>query len=317
MNNKILAIMVEDLPWMYYGKYKHFLKYFNHPFKKKIDFIVDTKLNTSFNFIKQYNVVVFYHRDPLKHLYPEVYKYAKKIERLCLNNGIRFVNTPEALSRSIKSEQLKTLLGAGFLVAKNFKFRNISELSHIKAEIFPIFVRNNIGHDSDNLTVQGPFNNYNDMLKKYKYKSLGDKKHLDGKVAIQWIDTRSPKDGLYRRYRVFATSIDAIPGNVYASNDWYTHGMNSIVNSSTQYENNNFKNKKFSKKQKNFFIKINITLGLEFSAIDYSYTSNGKIIIWEVNPHPALSSWVDQGKLSKLKIVKLLSNFYKMVLKKN
>lgn len=309
--------MVEDLPWMYYGKYRQYLNDTNHPFKDSIDFVIDAEINLPSDFIRHYPVVIFYHRDPLKHLYPNVYQYAKRIQKICVDDGIRLVNDPDALSRSVKSEQLKILSDNGYLVAKSLKFKNITDLSKIELELYPLFIRNNLGHDSDNLTMQGPFSSYNDLLKGYEDKSLIKKRHLDGKVAIQWIDTKSPQDGLYRRYRVFATSIDAITGNLYISADWYIHGANSIVNPLTQRENDDFKNKKLTEKQKNFFININKVLDLEFSAIDYSYAIDGKIVIWEVNPHPAFSSWVDQGELSRIKIVTLLSNFYEHTLKES
>lgn len=313
MKNKILAIMVEDLPWMYYGKYRQYLNDMGHPFKETIDFVVDLEMTLSSDFIRQYPVVIFYFRDPLKHLYPDVYQYAKKIQKICNDSGIRLVNDPDALSLSAKSDQLKILSDNGYLVAKSFKFENVSDLSKIELALYPLFIRNNAGHDSDNLTMQGPFSSYSDILQNYKDKPLSNKKHLDGNVAIQWIDTKSSKDSLYRRYRAFATSIDAITGNLYISADWYIHGANNVSDLSAQHENESFIYKEYTKNEKDFFIGVNNVLGLKFSAIDYAYTRDGKIVIWEVNPHPAFPAWVDKEP-SRSKNTELLSNLYKSVL---
>lgn len=317
MKNKILAIIIEDLPWMYYGRYKQYLSDLNHPFKERIDFFIDNEMAISEDTIKQYPAVIFYYRDPLKHLYPVVYKYAKKIEKICADNGIRFINTPDSLSLSSKSEQLKMLCDSGYLVSRSFKFTDINELKNIAQQYYPMFIRNDAGHDSDNLSSEGPFNNFEDILKNCINKSLENCAHLDNKVALQWIDTKSPQDGLFRRYRVFATKTNAITGNIFISKDWFVHCENSFVNEMSKLENENYKKRDLTKKEEDFFVKINNILGLDFSAIDYSYTTNGEIVVWEANPHPALSSWVDQGELSKEKIVKQLSDFYEQILDEN
>jgi hypothetical protein len=309
---KILAIMIEDLPWMYYGKYKTFLSDLDHPLRDTIDFVVDEKMMISEEKIKEYRVVLFFHRDPLERLYPDVYHYAKRLQMMARDNGIRFVNDPDSLSRSMKSEQLQILFDNGFRVAKSFPFDLSSELALVSSEFYPLFVRNDYGHDSDNLTMQGPFDSYEDIVNNLREQSLAHLRHLDGRVAIQWLNTKS-KDGYFRRYRAFATHKDAVTGNLHISNDWYVHGVNNSHEAFAIKEHEAFTRAKYSKGEIEFFTSISGVLDLEFCAIDYGYNKNGDIIIWEANPHPAFPSWVDKEP-TRSNVTRLLSDLYQDIL---
>jgi len=315
MKKKILAIMIEDLSWMYYGKYRQYLHDLNHPFKKNIDFIIDTQMSLSSDIISQYPVVVFYHRDPLKILYPKVYKYAKNLEKICLNYGIRLVNKPDILSRTSKFEQLNILRNKNFFVAHAFTFNTMNNLNSIDSRFYPLFIRNNDGHDSDNLTMEGPFNTFRDLQQRYIDKSFDDKPHLSGKVAIQYIDTRS-SDNMYRRYRAFVCGNNVVTGNLHISKDWYVHGINANYNSSALDEHNFFVSNEYVQFEKDFFTKVNNSLGFGFSAIDYGYTKDGRIVVWEVNPHPAFPAWVDKEPM-KTKVTNFLSEYYHKILEKS
>lgn len=303
--------MIEDLPWMYYGKYRKYLAEINHPFRDKIDFIVDLKMNLSKDVIMNYPVLSFYFRDPLKFLYPEVYSYVKHLKSFCKKHNIIFVNDPDALSRSSKIEQLNILATHGISVAKVFNFKNITDLFFVDDKHYPLFIRNAYGHDSDNLTMQGPFYSYKELMESYRIQD--ETKHLRGSVAIQWIDTKSKHDGLYRRCRVFATKESAVTGNVWVSKDWYIHGMNNIMGPIYMKENGTFQNRNLDDKEKEFFTKINNVLDLEFSAIDYAYTNQGEIVVWEANPHPAFPAWVD-AEPTRTKVTNLLSDLYSGIL---
>lgn len=306
--------MIEDLPWMYYGRFRTFLGELNHHFKEKIDFVVDEKMNIEFSILEKYAVVIFYYRDPLQELYPRAYQYAKRIEDFCFEKGIIFLNRTDPLSKTTKSLQLYLLEKSGYRVAKRFPFNSLEELKTIPAEYYPIFIRSNAGHDSDNLTIQGLFFNEEEVCKKYMHKTYNSP-HLRGHVAIQWIDARNIEDGLYRRYRIFATRKQAITGNVMISKDWYIHGINSLKNSSSFEENQQYKMKDLTAKEQNFFTGINMSLDLDFCAIDFGYSlDSGEIIVWEANPHPAFSTWWDEEAISKRKLTELLVNYYNDIL---
>jgi glutathione synthase/RimK-type ligase-like ATP-grasp enzyme len=313
MNGKILGVMIYEPSWQYYVKFKKYLDELNHPFKERIDFIIDPQLSLGEEEIKEYSAIAFYYHDPLKDLYPDIYRYAKKIESLCIKHNIRMINKPDALSNSKKSTQLIILSENGINVAKAYPFNNKDELSRISSEDYPIFIRSNAGHDTENETVQGPFKSFEDLCARYIENKI-EKKHLSGKTAIQWIDTRFP-DGHYRLYRAFVCGTEVITGNMYISPEWYIHRKNNItIGEKILAEQKKFLSKEYSPSEKNTFIKVNTILNLDFSAIDYTYTKDGRIVVWEANPHPALPAWTEEEP-SKSKITNLIATQYEKILK--
>ena len=66
-------------------------------------------------------------------------------------------------------------------------------------------------------------------------------------------------------------------------------------------------------KEKIFFSSINRALGLDFSAVDYSYTKDGEIVIWEVNPHPSLGTWAEAEKFKTMFVNRLSKYYYRLM----
>jgi hypothetical protein len=315
MKNKILAIMVSEPSWQYYVKYRQYLNELKHPFRNRIDFFVDQGLTLDENIILQYPVVAFYYHDPLKALYPKIYAYAKKIECICLAHKIKMINRPEPLSNSVKSVQLKILADNGFLVAKAFSFNATKELAKIDKRFFPLFIRNDAGHDTDNESVQGPFSSYEEIKEKYNNELLIDRDYLKGKVAVQWIDTKS-KDGLYRRYRVFVCGDGAITGNMHISSGWYIHSVNNNDTDNIRKEKEAFTNRKLMPAEVDFFVKASKALDLDFGAFDFAFTKEQQIVIWEDNPHPAFPAWTEKEP-TRSNITNLISDQYEKILFEN
>jgi len=99
----MLALMPYEPPWQYYAKYRRFLEELKHPFSERIDFLVDQKLSLTAKSLKPYKAVAFFYHDLLEALYPDVYRYAKRVESECSKLGIRMINRPDPLSWSAKS----------------------------------------------------------------------------------------------------------------------------------------------------------------------------------------------------------------------
>jgi len=307
---KLLALSLYEPAWQYYIKYKRFTTDLNHPFRSRVDFIADGKMALEEKDILPYKAVVFFHHDPLKQLYPEAYEYAKRIELICDRNGIRFLNRPDALSASAKSVQLGLLAKGGFNVAEAETFKTWEEFLFDKERAYPLFVRYEYGHDSLGEAVSGPFFSRDEVVKAepWKHDKWLKKEHFDGLVAIAWKDTRSV-DGCFRKYRVFVFGDTVMRGPLQISNHWFVHGNNSLKEECFQKEGDDFLFGECSSDEKETFLKANKTLGLDFSAIDYSFSKDGKIILWEANPHPSLGEWAEHEPF-KTRFTNALSAFY-------
>lgn len=308
---KILAVMVYEPPWQYYVKYKRFLSELNHPFKKKIDFYIDDSLTFNPDVFRGYGAVVFFYHDPLKQLYPDVYKYAKKIENYCLLNEIAFINRPDALSLSSKSDQLRLMRTNGFNVANAFPFKKWDEIFENDTLRYPIFIRYNAGHDSLAEGFSQIFYSKDELRnsKELKEKKWKESEYLKGKVAVEWIDTKSV-DNLYYKYRVFVFGSTVLRGPVQVSSHWCVHANNTIK---SKNDNQDQVGTCVYGKEKVFFSSINRALGLDFSAVDYSYTKDGEIVIWEANPHPSLGTWAEAEKFKTIFVNRLSKYYYRLM----
>ncbi|MDR3583185.1 MAG: hypothetical protein P4L62_02405 [Candidatus Pacebacteria bacterium] len=238
---KILGLMIYEPPWQYYVKYKRFLYELKSPFLDSIDFFTDAKLSFAFEKLDKYGVVIFFYHDPLKQLYPEVYEYAKKVKNYCTKKGIIFINNPDALSLSQKSMQLSLLKNKKINVAKTYSFSNWNDFFADKGLKYPIFFRYDIGHDSLGEGCSEPFKSKKELneSKIWKNKKWNKRNHLEGIVAVEWIDTKG-KDGFYRKYRMFVFGDLVIKGPLQISGDWFVHGNNALKNKSCRLEDKIF-----------------------------------------------------------------------------
>lgn len=302
---KILALMVSEAPWQYYIKYEQFLYQLKHPFQQHIDFVRDYRMNLPTHIITQYAAVAFFYHDPLHHLYPAVYRYAKQIERLCHENEIHFINTPDSLSNTTKSVQLKLLHENGIPVAQSVAWKHAGDLHVFEEKQQAFFIRFDNGHDSQGQYVQGPFTSVAQWHKQFDESRFKPGKHLSNLTALAFIDTQS-SDGLYRKYRSYATPTDAIKGFVCQSDHWYIHGNNAHKTEQAYQEQAQYIASPLCSVERALFMRVAQTLALDFCAIDYAYQPNGDIIIWEANPHPALSN----NEPSRTRITHFLSNYY-------
>ena len=309
-SGKLLALSLYKPAWQYYIKYERFLTELNHPFRSRVDFVSDEKMVLEEKDILSYKAIVFFHHDPLKQLYPEAYEYAKRIEAICDRNGICFLNRPDALSTSAKSVQLGLLAKSGFNVAEAKTFKTWEELLSDKDRNYPLFVRYEYGHDSLGEAVSGPFFSLDEVAKAEPWRrdKWFKKEHFDGLVAIEWKDTRSA-DGYFRKYRVFVFGDTVMHGQLQISNHWFVHSNNAFKEECFQKETVGFLLGDCSSNEKEVFLKVNKALGLDFSAVDYSFSKDGKIIVWEANPHPSLGEWAEHEPF-KTQFTNSLSAFY-------
>lgn len=305
----VLGLILSEVPWQYYIKYEQFLHQLNHPFKQQIDFIRDTRFEFPEAIFKQYKAIAFYYHDPLADLYPNVYAYAKRLAIFCQEHGIQLIQTPQALSNTIKSVQLNLLKQAGIRVADAVSLKESNALAYFFEKEIPFYIRFDVGHDSQGQFMQGPFFNRKEFELTFNESNFKPNKHLKELVAIAWVDTRCT-DGLYRKYRAYATPYSAIKGFVTQSESWYIHGNNAHQSEAAMAKQHEFIQTPLSPQETALLINVAKVLQLDFCAIDYAYLPNGSVVVWEANPHPALSD----KEPSRTRITEFLSAYYTRIL---
>lgn len=310
-SNTILLLFLSEAPWQYYILFEQFLHQLQHPFKDHVHVIRDVKRRFPEAIFKQYKVIAFFYHDPLANLYPKQYAYAKRLEKFCEEHGIHLINRPEALSLTSKSSQLNLLHQAGFRVAKSYRIESTDDIRHIPLEDFPIFIRYDEGHDSQGGHTQGPFASNQEAIVTCQLEIFKPNQHLKNVVALQWIDTISP-DGLYRKYRVYATPKQVLKAFIAISTDWYVHWDNTLQNNMMHQEDQTYTESPVSNAEFEFFTRMVQVLDLDFCGIDYAYLPSGEIIVWEVNPHPGLEGTEEP---IRSRFTQLLVDYYTDIMK--
>ncbi|HYG22494.1 MAG TPA: hypothetical protein VEH04_06895 [Verrucomicrobiae bacterium] len=140
---------------------------------------------------------------------------------------------------------------------------------------FPFFVREDFGHGKQMVRADTP-----DEARKIPLREF------TRPVAVELIDSSSPTDKLYRKYRYVVAGDFGVAHHLQVSHGWITRGRNRVVNDITRSEELNYINAPCGLHPA--FQKAKRALGLDFVAFDYSLDHRGMPIIWEANPYPSI-----------------------------
>ncbi len=310
MRKEILVLVPYFPPWQYYTNFFYRLYQENDPLLKKFD--IRNDFDIPYGNYRNYAAVILLFHDPIRQLYPEIYKDSLKVFKETRERGIPFINDPIALSRTSKSIQGSIWTMNTIPCAKTYAFKDLNDLLS-QNPIFPLFLRYDCGHDSTGSFFSRPIVDIDDLVKTFDdfRKKIIRRLHFDKPVAIQWIDTKD-KNAIYRKYRTYIFGENVINGNVSASYSWYIHTHDRINEGWALKENQDFM---FSKSDyPELMRKATTCLGLSINSIDYSIGQNGQLILWESNPHPAWGRWIQENHEYQKCFMKSLKDFFKSYL---
>jgi hypothetical protein len=102
-------------------------------------------------------------------------------------------------------------------------------------------------------------------------------------VAVEFVDTRSSVDGLYRKYRYMAVDGVGLAHHLVFNHDWEVRGS-KVKSEATRAEECDF----IYGRDPNHRTLRNArqALGLSLAAFDYAYDQAGKLVVWEANRFP-------------------------------
>jgi hypothetical protein len=105
-------------------------------------------------------------------------------------------------------------------------------------------------------------------------------------VAVEFIDVRSPRDGLYRKYRYIAAGEVGVSHSMHVCRDWRAMGTGAEYGNELRDEELHYTSNPDSNHEQ--LQRAREALGLDFVAFDYSYDPQGRLVVWEANPYPHL-----------------------------
>ena len=102
-------------------------------------------------------------------------------------------------------------------------------------------------------------------------------------IAVEFIDTRDPSDGLYRKYRYVSAGNVGIPRHLITEHQWDVRPHRRVKESyvleqEAEYIRNPDPNHDLLQAARD-------TLGMDVVGFDYSFTPDKELVVWEANPY--------------------------------
>lgn len=243
--------------------------------------------------------VVFILSDPLKH-HPECEAEALALSAAARQAGIRVVNPPEAFDNTIKSRQARIWQKAGIPSAAGVPAPDAETLREVIEQItYPAIIRFDEEHLQQGLFVCPDKAVALKFLPQVRFPA----------VALQFIDTRPSwrrvdPHGVMARY--FHKKRSMVFPNAVFNNHLFFSSVPIVARSTCT-----FKEAIDGKPRPDLHEMIDAdigyslsppeqpelmqaavrALGLDFAAVDYSTFGDGRVVLWEANPHFALPHW--------------------------
>jgi hypothetical protein len=215
-------------------------------------------------------------QDPVQHWSSRAYSSATRLAKQCDEHRVPVINRVERLTNTTKALGSRIIASVGIRTPRIEWIEDVEEFRETLLGFdFPVIVREDWGHNAP-------------MYRATSHAELRDLPfdRVCRPIAVEFIDVRSPRDGLYRKYRYVAIGDKGVPLHMHTSTHWITRGANCERSEALIAEELEF----LGREDPNHEIlqRARKALGLDFVAFDYSYDSDGKIVVWEANPFPLL-----------------------------
>lgn len=204
--------------------------------------------------------------------------WAFDLTRAADAHGVPVINRPERLLETSKYDTALRLAELGVRTPKVHRIQDIDGFQrNLNGLQPPLLVREELGHGrtSPGFIVRTDADAREIPLKQF-----------ERPMALEFIDVRSPRDGLYRKYRYMAMGEQGVNHSLQISNDWEVRGKTRLLNDATCAEEMAFADGR--NKHEQVFQGIRQAMGLDFVAFDYSYDRRGDVVVWEINLLPGL-----------------------------
>lgn len=324
-----------------HGKYKARLYPYLHPLLQYIKAsrsklykrLLFHETGTSFPQLEGISTIVFWLADPLREMYPSCYEEAKSILHAARSRNLCIINSPEALSNTVKSTQSRLWMKAGIPTPVVKSFSTYQEMLTLTEEFhYPLLVRSDERHAQEGIIV---------CENRADVESIPEKKLIFPGAISHLVDVRKDFRLKYPRSiwaRFFHKKRLLILGNIirtkhiFFSTDpivstqtckfrffrnrlglpnlgWMTHldpWAEECIREDVAYW------QKFNEHDEIMLRAIN-ALKLNFAAIDYSSLTDGSVILWEANPYFYLPQEKDIMLPNRRKARERVESYYRAI----
>jgi hypothetical protein len=217
-------------------------------------------------------------QDPAEDWLPvKAWANLRQLEGECDARGIPVINRVGRLSRAVKSVASGLIAAAG---ARAPRIVAIGDPRRFDPDAlgltFPFLIREDRAHTRPACLVES-----RQALARLAWSRF---RHP---AAAEFIDVRSPHDGLYRKYRYVAAGEFGVARHLIVSATWEVRAEGRIRTPATRDEEMAYLDG--HDPNHDVLQRVRRALGLELIAFDYSYDTQGQLVVWEANPFPCLS----------------------------
>lgn len=222
----------------------------------------------------RYALLVPWLQDPVEAWSRPAYARALRLATACDRQGIPVINRVDRLRNATKSEGTRRISAVGLRTPAMRVIDDAREFRETRARLpLPLFVREDSGHGGALLRADT-----DDELRALPVE------HFRRPVAVEIIDIKDPRDGLYRKFRYVVAGRVGIPHHMQATQGWVTRGEIRFHSPATRAQEESYINR--PNPHHALFQRARLALGLDLVAFDYGLDRQGEPIVWEANPYP-------------------------------
>lgn len=222
-------------------------------------------------------------QDPVAELHPRAYRQALDLEARFAAAGRPTVNRVARLGRAAKSETAARLAAAGIRTPRTVPIADAAEFRRtLNGLAPPLLIREDLGHASADAVGQGDVVRCDDAAAARAV----DLSRFRHPVGMEFVETRDPRDGLYRKYRCAVAGDAAIPIHLMAKEHWFVKGEGQLFTDAIVAQDRAYLSG--PDPHAATFVQAARVLELDFVAFDYGYDPAGRLVVWEANPFPYL-----------------------------
>lgn len=215
-------------------------------------------------------------QDPVQMWSRRAYRQACRLTERCDEYRIPIINRVDKLLNTAKLTGASRIASTGIRTPRMVPVGNVQEFRETLGGLsLPVLVRDNWGHGGPMLRADTMDDVYDLPLERFSRP-----------VAVEFIDTRTDADGLYRKYRYVAAGDEGVAQSMHVQRDWLVRGRKCIFSDDLKDEELAFINNPDANHER--LQRARRALELDFVAFDYSYDREGELIVWEANPYPFL-----------------------------
>jgi hypothetical protein len=213
-------------------------------------------------------------QDPVQEWSPATFARACSLTSQCDALGIPTINRVDRLVHAVKSTAASLIAKAGVGTPRMEVVRDVREFHETQMGMsLPLFVREDWGHRGGMWRA--------DTVEELRRLPVS---RLKRPVAVEIVDVRDPRDGLFRKYRYIAAGEVGVSHHLQTSSGWVTRGENRVKSETTRAEELQYIQHLDPRHDE--LQRARRALGLVIVAFDYGLTPDGRLIICEANPFP-------------------------------